>query len=308
MLPSLLSRILVAASAGQSAPKPALFSANSFIAAMLAIYVAFRLGLQRPFWAMLTVYLTTRPFTGAARARAVYGFIGTLLGAYAALRLVPVLVDQPVLSSVAVTAWAALCLNISLEDRTPRSYVFMRAGYTATTVAFPGVGAPEMVLDTALSRVEEILCGICCATVVHTPFFPSDVTSTMARLVRAVVDEIFAQTTDVLLAGASRRPDLGRWKLAADITQSEVLSTHLRYDTAAMRPERRIIRAMRDHLAGGVFVLNFAPACVCALTTCFVASPAMLKFTVRDVRSCVWHPALFDFAIFVTLIDIPTRS
>jgi Fusaric acid resistance protein family len=46
-----LSRFLAAASPGQLDPKWALFSANSFIAAMLAIYLAFRLGLQRPYWA-----------------------------------------------------------------------------------------------------------------------------------------------------------------------------------------------------------------------------------------------------------------
>lgn len=244
-----LSRFLAAASPGQLDPKWALFSANSFIAAMLAIYLAFRLGLQRPYWAMLTVYLTAQPFAGAVRSRAIYRFLGTLLGACAALTLVPALVDQPALLSVAVTAWAGLCLYISLQDRTPRSYVFLLAGYTATTVAFSSVNAPAMVLDTALSRVEEILLGISCATLVHTLLFPSDVTTPLLKSLRAAMSDAFARTSDRLSTRIDETPDPVRWQLAADITQLEMLSTHLRYDTAARTPDLRTIRAVQDKLA-----------------------------------------------------------
>jgi uncharacterized membrane protein YccC len=244
-----LSRFLAAASPGQLDPKWALFSANSFIAAMLAIYLAFRLGLQRPYWAMLTVYLTAQPFAGAVRSRAIYRFLGTLLGACAALTLVPSLVDQPALLSVAVTAWAGLCLYISLQDRTPRSYVFLLAGYTATTVAFSSVNAPAMVFDTALSRVEEILLGISCATLVHTLLFPSDVTTPLLKSLRAAMSDAFARTSDGLSTRIDETPDPVRWQLAADVTQLEMLSTHLRYDTAARMPDLRTIRAVQDKLA-----------------------------------------------------------
>ncbi|WP_022721628.1 FUSC family protein [Rhodopseudomonas sp. B29] len=261
-----LSRFLAAVAPGRLDPKWALFSANSFIAAMLAIYLAFRLGLERPYWAMLTVYLTAQPFAGAVRSRAVYRFLGTLLGACAALALVPVLVDQPMLLSVAVTAWAALCLYISLQDRTPRSYAFLLAGYTATTIAFSSVNMPAMVFETALSRVEEILLGIGCATLVHTLLFPSDVTTPVLKSLRTALSDAFAQTTDVLSARAGKTPVTDRWKLAADITQIEILSTHLRYDTAASKPDQRAISAVQDQLSlvlplllsveGGLAALN----------------------------------------------------
>ncbi|MBW5433775.1 FUSC family protein [Bradyrhizobium canariense] len=244
-----LSRLLAAAAPGRLDPKWALFSANSFIAAMLAIYFAFRLGLERPYWAMLTVYLTAQPFAGAVRSRAVYRFVGTLLGACAALALVPILVDQPALLSVAVTAWAGLCLYISLQDRTPRSYAFLLAGYTATTIAFSSVHVPAMVFVTALSRVEEILLGIGCATLVHTLLFPRDVTTPVLKSLCAALSDAFARTTDVLCARVDKAPNTGRWKLAADITQIEILSTHLRYDTAASKPDLRAIGAVQDQLA-----------------------------------------------------------
>jgi uncharacterized membrane protein YccC len=283
---SLLSRIFAAASPGQLDPKWALFSANSFIAAMLAIYLAFRLGLQRPYWAMLTVYLTAQPFAGAVRSRAVYRFLGTLLGACAALALVPVLVDQPVLLSVAVTAWAGLCLYISLQDRSPRSYVFLLAGYTATTVAFSSVSAPAMVFDTALSRVEEILLGISCATLVHTLLFPSDISSPVLKTLGAAVADAFARTTDVLSA-RSANMDTGRWKLAADITQLDMLSTHLRYDTAARKPDQRTIGAVQDQLA---LVLPMLLAVEDGLTALGERRSAKLNGLLADLAGWTQNP------------------
>lgn len=42
----------------------------------------------------------------------------------------PTLVNSPELLSLAIAAWVGLCLYVSLLDRTPRSYMFMLAGYT----------------------------------------------------------------------------------------------------------------------------------------------------------------------------------
>jgi len=250
MTRSLLSRVFGdAIFPGTFDPRWALFSANSFIAAMLAIYLAFRLGLQRPYWAMLTVYLTAQPLAGAVRSRAAYRELGTLLGAGAAVALVPLLVDQPSLMTLAITSWAALCLYVSLQDRTPRSYAFLLAGYTATTVAFSSVAAPHLVFEVALARVEEIVLGVCCATAVHTLLFPSDVTGALIRSIDAAVRDASAWTAEVFLEHAPTKGKAARWRLASDVTQFEVLSTHLRYDTAAAKPQNWTIRALQDKFA-----------------------------------------------------------
>jgi uncharacterized membrane protein YccC len=288
MIPSRFFRYFAnIVSPGSFDPKWALFSANSFIAAMLAIYLAFCLGLQRPYWAMLTVYLTAQPFAGAVRSRAVYRFLGTLLGACAALALVPLLVDQPALLSVALTAWAGLCLYISLQDRTPRAYVFMLAGYTATTVAFSSVGAPDMVFDTALSRLEEILLGICCATVVHTLLFPIPATATLLKSIQAAVDDAFRRTAHVASPAANRIREPGCWKLAADITQFEILATHVHYDTVAGKPAQRTIRAVQDHLAMVVPTLQAIDGGLAALGA---VRSAALNDLLTDIAAWTKHP------------------
>jgi uncharacterized membrane protein YccC len=130
----------------------ALFSVKSFAASMLAVYVSLRIGLPRPFWAMMTAYIVSAPFAGPTRSKAIYRLAGTFLGAAGAVLLVPNLVDSPELLSLGIALWVGLCLYISLLDRTPRSYVVMLAGYTCALIAFPSVDRPDTIFDTGLAR------------------------------------------------------------------------------------------------------------------------------------------------------------
>ncbi|MBL7405882.1 FUSC family protein, partial [Escherichia coli] len=71
---------------------------------------------------------------------------------------------EPILLSLAVALWVALCLYVSLLDRTPASYLPMLAGYTAALIGFPAVDDPGAIFDTAVARAEEISLGIVCAS------------------------------------------------------------------------------------------------------------------------------------------------
>ncbi len=232
----------------------AIFSINSFVAAMLALYIAFSIGLPRPYWAMLTVYITVQPLSGALRSKAVYRVIGTILGGTAAVALVPNLVNAPIVLSLALATWVGFCLYVSLLDRTPRSYVFLLAGYTAAIIGFPSVNAPDLIFDTALSRVEEITLGIVCAALVHTIFFPRSVLGFINLRIAAILreSEHWACETwaaDVLSGERRLAVDKERQRLAADITELYVLSTHLPFDTANFLPTAQAVSALQDRLS-----------------------------------------------------------
>jgi len=223
-----------------------LFSAKSFGAAMLALYLALSIGLPRPFWAMLTAYVVSNPLSGAVRSKAVYRVSGTLLGSMATVLMVPRLANSPELLSLALACWVGLCLYISLHDRTPRSYVFMLAGYTAALIGFPTVGVPDTVFDVALARVEEITLGIVCATLVHSIVLPQSLApSLLARLDRAL-DDARRWLRDALGAGSSVRD---RRSLAGDITELRLMATHLPFDTSNLRWTGNTIHALQDKLA-----------------------------------------------------------
>jgi uncharacterized membrane protein YccC len=214
-------------------PRHWLFSIKTFAAGMLALSIGFWLDLPKPYWALATVYIASQPLSGATRSKAVFRAIGTLVGSTAAVALVPNLVNAPPLLVTAISLWSGLCLYLSLLDRTPRSYVFMLAGYTTAIVGYPAVDAPDTIFDLALARTEEILVGIACAALVSSLVFPRAVGPVVAERIETWLRHAEVNSRDALDV-AGRPADEARWlRLAADTTEVENLAAHLAFDTAA---------------------------------------------------------------------------
>jgi uncharacterized membrane protein YccC len=207
------------------------------------MFIAFSLDLKSPGWAMTTVYLTSQPLSGVLRAKAVYRTIGTIVGGAAMVAIVPNLVDAPELTTLAIILWVALCVFISLLDRTPRSYMFALSGYTAALIGFPTVLAPGTVFDTAVSRVEEITLGVVCAAIVHSLIFPRSAFSAFEEKLRSAMTNARRWLADGLVQQATPQAEMERRRMAADISELYLLGTSLRFDTSPYRPDIGIIRA-----------------------------------------------------------------
>jgi uncharacterized membrane protein YccC len=233
-----------------------LFSLKSFAAAMLALYIALRIGLPRPFWSMLTAYVVANPLSGPVRSKALYRVGGTLLGSAATVLLVPQLANAPELLSLALALWVAACLYVSLLDRTPRSYAFMLAGYTAALIGFPTVAEPAAIFDVAVARVEEILLGIVCGTLVHSLVFPRSLGPVLLARLDQAVSDARRWLRDALHGAAPAGEARDRRKLAADITELRLLSTHLPFDTSHLRWTADAILALQDRLSALVPLLS----------------------------------------------------
>ena len=229
--------------------KEALFSVKCLIAAVLAYYIALRIGLTRPYWAVTTSYIVAQPLAGAALSKAAFRVMGTVLGAAAAVVLVPNLVNAPELLSLGLALWLGVCLYISLLDRTPRAYVFLLAGYTASIIGFPSVEAPGAIFTTAILRVEEITIGILCGALVHGFVFPQTVTATLLSRVNAILADAERWSRDSLAGLADSRLDRDRRRLALDINELHQLSIHLPFDTARLQPRVRTLRALQAELS-----------------------------------------------------------
>ncbi|MDB5956236.1 FUSC family protein, partial [Ramlibacter sp.] len=231
------------------------FSLKCFAASMLAMYLALRFGLPRPFWAMMTTYVVASPLAGAVRSKAVYRFGGTLLGSMAAVLMVGTLSGARELLMLALSLWMAACLYVALQDRTPRSYVFMLAGYTAALIGFPSVETPLQIFDTAIARVEEIGLGILCGSLVHSLVFPTSLAPTLLGLLDRTLRDTAQWLHDVLQPAAAETDrdraavDADRRRVAADITQLRMLSTHVPYDTSHLRWTAGALSAMQDATA-----------------------------------------------------------
>ncbi|MDR3509863.1 MAG: FUSC family protein [Caulobacteraceae bacterium] len=225
-----------------------LFSVNSFVAAMLALYIGFALGLQRPYWAMTTAYIVSQPLSGAVRSKAVYRVMGTLLGGAAAVAMVPNLVNSPYLLSAAMALWVGGCLAISLLDRTPRSYMMMLAGYTAAIIGFPSVTQPGSVFDVTVSREIEIGLGILCATLVHSLVFPRPVGEAVRRRLEAWLTDADRWALDILRARDSAVASADRRHLAAAASEIQILAVHLPFDTSRLRETTSVVSALHERM------------------------------------------------------------
>ncbi|SPK75964.1 conserved membrane protein of unknown function (plasmid) [Cupriavidus taiwanensis] len=222
-----------------------LFSGKVFAAAMLALYIALALGLPRPYWAMATVYLVSHPLTGATRSKSIYRVAGTVMGATAAVILLPWLVNEPMWLMSAIALWVAALIYLSLLDRTPRSYAFLLAAYTLPIVALPAVSDPTSIFDVALARLEEIVLGIVCASMVGALAFPESVSRVLRDRADAWLGDI-SRWVDAMLdpsKAGTEQLQATRHRLAADILALDHLIVQLGYDaegTAAVLHARAL--------------------------------------------------------------------
>lgn len=211
-----------------------LFSAKTFVAAMVALYIALAVPLPRPYWAMASVYIVSNTFVGATRSKALYRALGTAIGAAVSVLLVPPFVESPYLFSVIVATWTGAMLYLGLADRTGRSYVFLLAAYTLPLIALPTVTDPTTVFDLAITRTEEIVVGIVCASVIGSILFPSR----LAPSITARTDGWFADAAqyahDVLSGSGDIAGMLARQqRLAATVKGLDILLSQLSYDHAS---------------------------------------------------------------------------
>ncbi|MFK3739035.1 FUSC family protein [Massilia sp. TN1-12] len=233
-----------------------LFSVKSFAAAMLSVYISMRIGLPRPFWAMMTAYIVSAPFAGPTRSKGLYRACGTILGGIAVTFIVPQLSNSPELLSLALALWIGGCLFVSLLDRTPRSYLLMLAGYTAGLIAFPAVNEPGAIFDIALARVEEIVLGITCATLVHSLVLPQPFAPVLLARLDGAVRDAQHWIHDALNPAGDERSPADRRKLAGDITELRLMSTHLPFDTSHLRWTGNAVNALQARLAQFVPVVS----------------------------------------------------
>lgn len=226
-----------------------LFSVKCLLAGMIAYYVAARIGLPRPYWAVTTSYIVAQPLSGAVLSKAVFRVGGTVLGATAAVLLLPTFVNAPAVLSAALALWLAVCVYWAMHDRTPRSYTFLLAGYTACIIAFPSVDAPGTIFETAVLRVQEIVIGILAGSLVHGTIVPRTVTAQLREKVDAILLDVERTSLDALdgLSDAVIHQDLLR--LTTDLADLDQLTIHLPFDTARLLPNPRTVRDLQDQLS-----------------------------------------------------------
>ncbi|WP_226092950.1 FUSC family protein [Dickeya oryzae] len=229
-----------------------LYSAKSFAAAMLAYHIALSIGLERPSWAIITVYIVSQTSVGASLSRSLYRLAGTVVGASMTVLIIPAFVNTPVFCSVILTGWITFCLYLSLLERTPRAYGFVLAGYTASLIGFPAVSDPGAIFNIAIVRVQEIMIGIFCAALIHRYVLPARISGQFNSKLSQTLHAARQRVADTL-AG---KPDAvsGPLHMALALQFLQGISHHIPYDFALSVPIRQARKGIHDRLARLVII------------------------------------------------------
>ncbi|WP_313376689.1 FUSC family protein [Pantoea sp. CTOTU50773] len=229
-----------------------LFSAKTCLAAFLAFYIALELNLDKPAWSLTTVYVASQLYSGSTVSKSVFRFFGTLLGGLFTLLIYPTTVESPMLFSLCISLWVAVCLYLSLHDRTPKSYVFMLAGYSAAIMGFPDVTSPSAITYTVISRIEEITVAIICSSLVHRFIMPVSMRSLLEQSVSLWYQnarKLCSELVTVMPADKSVEREDILVQMANYPLNVETLITHCVYEGDAARRLVRLVSVQYQHLS-----------------------------------------------------------
>jgi uncharacterized membrane protein YccC len=229
-------------SAFAKAAPPLLFALRLWAAVCLALFVAFWLELDDPFWAGASAAIVCQLQLGASLRKGWFRMIGTVVGATMIVVLTACFPQDRIAFLVLLALWCGLCAFVATAFRNFASYSAALAGYTAAIIAANNLGATggasSDVFLLAVTRASEICIGIACAGIV---LAGTDLGGAQRRLAESFANlaaEIMGRFIRMLAIAESQLPDtkaerreFARRVIALDpiIDQALGESSHMRY-------------------------------------------------------------------------------
>jgi uncharacterized membrane protein YccC len=147
-----------------------LYGVRLWAAVCLALFVAFWLELDNPFWAGTSAAIVCQLQLGASLRKGWFRMIGTLIGAATIVVLTACFPQDRIAFLFLLALWCGLCAFAATAFRNFASYSAALAGYTAAIIAADNLGATggasSDVFLLAVTRASEICIGIACAGIV----------------------------------------------------------------------------------------------------------------------------------------------
>ena len=244
-----------AAVALRAAVPTLLFGLRLWASVCLALYIAFLLQLDNPYWAGASAAAVYQPSLGASLRKAWFRMIGTAVGAVAIVVLTACFVQDRVGFLLGLALWGAVCGLVATLLRNFASYGAALAGITAAIIASDEIGAVGGangdVLILAVTRASEICIGIICAGVVLAGTDFGGAQHRLAAQLATIASEIAGRLAGTFLLGGPEqsktrlvRRDLIRRVVALDPVIDEALG-----ESSDLRPHTPVLQAA----VGGLF-------------------------------------------------------
>jgi uncharacterized membrane protein YccC len=147
-----------------------LFGIRLWASVCLALYVAYCLELDNPFWAGASAALVCQPQVGTSLRKGWFRVVGTLIGAVAIVLMTACLSQERALFLISLALWGAASAFLATILRNYASYAAAAAGITAGIIASDELGSAGglngQVFTLAITRLTEISIGIISAGIV----------------------------------------------------------------------------------------------------------------------------------------------
>lgn len=243
-----------------SASPSLLFGLRLWASVSLALYVAFWLQLDNPFWAGASAAIVCQPQLGASLRKGWFRVIGTIVGAVMVVVLTACFPQDRMLFLGALALWAAGCAFVATLLRNFASYAAALSGYTTAIIAgdlFGTVGGVDAnaAFMLAVTRATEISIGIICAGIVVAGTDFGGARRRLAEQLAELTGEIasglagsLANVTDDAGAATITQRGLVRRVIALNPVIDETLgeSSEIRYSSAVLQ---RAVDGMLSALA-----------------------------------------------------------
>ncbi len=193
------------------------FVLSTLLAVAISLYVAYALELASPSSAATTVLIVSSSSRGAILSKSFWRVAGSIVGAIAAVTLVALFAQSPVLFVFGLALWLGVCTFVSSLLRYFRSYGAVLAGYTVVLVALGALANPDTVFLTAAARVAVVTVGVLSSSLVSMVL---DI-GTQRPVIAATLANLIADTARLLVesAGAQGRSllPISRRRLATEL-------------------------------------------------------------------------------------------
>ena len=252
---------LVKALAG--ARTPLLFGVRLWVSVCLALFVAFWLQLDEPFWAGTSAAVVCQPQLGASLRKGWFRMIGTVVGAVAIVVLTACFPQDRLAFFALLALWVGICGFVATVLRNFASYAAALAGYTAAIVGTDTLGATggasSEVFMLAIFRANEISIGIVYAGIVLAVTDLGGARRKLATSLANLVTDIAGGFTRMLTLTGPQLPDtqvergeLVRRVIGLEPTIDQALgeSSRVRYRSSTLQTAVRGLLAALDGWRG----------------------------------------------------------
>jgi uncharacterized membrane protein YccC len=253
------------------------FAIKTFVAGLLALYVAFWLGLDEPRWALLTVYSVSQPESGLVLAKGFYRGLGTTAGLLFSTLLVLMFAQHEELFLPLLALWTGVCNFAARAARNFMTYGFLLAGYTAAIIGIPAAVDPANAYTLIVARGTEVGIGVVFAALVSRLLFPQDLVKKLLALIQNVIIQTrqFGSVVPELATENARVVEL-RMQLIQDLTSIESMRASTYFESVEARRLNEPVRQVG----------------VASLTVCAVAEGAASRRASPRQSSIVGHSAI----------------